>query len=166
MDKDIQIALISAGSAIVGAIIGAAGAWYAAIKTNQIQKQIASENAVDQRRAALEAMILKMNEMAVEHGTLERDDYCEQYPNVPGDKSNGKARYESYVCYVFNVIGAVWDFCGKEAAKTKAFIHVEELVRRHWRCWEADQDNLDMEPEFLAFIRSVKDDLIKRGKIK
>ena len=175
------------GSAIVGGIIGALGAWWGASSTNKIQKQIADSNSKLQRdiadsnlafqkklaedsanatrRALIEAMVLKLSEFAIAYPTLEKDAYCDAYPNCPGDP-NGKERYESYCVYVFNTLGAAFDFCGGDKKKMSEFIGVEELVRRHHRCWLADRDNLGHDEPFRQYIHGVIDDLKKRGEIK
>ena len=187
MDSQIQIGLIGAGSAILGGIIGAVGAWFAASSTNKIQKQIADsnaqlqrdiansnltfqrklaeDNAVGQRRTMIEAMVLKLTEFAITYPTLEKDAYCEAYPSCPGDP-NGKERYENYCVYVFNTLAAAFAFCGGDKKKINEFIGVEELVRRHHRCWLADRDNLGHDEPFRQYIHGVIDDLKKRGDIK
>ena len=176
MNKDVQLALISAGSAIVGAILGAAAAWWAARITNKAQQQIAQanldfqkklfeDNDRSQRRAAIEAMILKLSEFAMHYPTVEKDDFCSAYPKCPGD-ANGKERYENYCSYMFNTIGAVWDFCEKDAAKVKDMLHVEELIKRHWRCWDGDKGNLGYDDPFRAYIQSIIDDLKRRKEIQ
>jgi hypothetical protein len=165
MEKDVLFTLIGAASGILGAIIGAISGWFAGIRTNQIQKAIAEDNLRAQQLATLEAMFLKMNELAVVYPTLEKDKYCLAYPNLPGDE-NGKARYEAYVCYVFNVLEAYWEYCGRSPERIMEMIDVEELVQRHWRCWEADPANESTDPTFRSFIVAVKRDLQKRGKIQ
>jgi len=166
---ELVYALIAAGAGIVGAIlggvIGACAAWWAASSTNRIQKQIAQENEHAQRRAAIEAMILKLSEFAMAYPTVEKDDYCSAYPKCPGDP-NGKERYENYCTYVFNTVAAVWDFVGKDAAKVKEMLHVEELIKRHWRCWDGDKGNLGYDDAFRHYIHSLIDDLKRRGEIQ
>jgi hypothetical protein len=113
----------------------------------------------------LEAMILKLSEFAIKYPALERDAYCETYPKCPGDP-NGKERYESYCVYVFNTLGAIWDFCGGDKQKINEFVGAEELIRRHHRCWQADRDNLGHAEPFQQYIHSVIDDLKRRREIK
>lgn len=170
--KENQAAIIGAVAGLVGAAIGAFAAWKAANSTNRFQAQIAAENlafqkqlANDQRRAAVEAMILKLSEFAMEYPTLEKDAYCATYPNCPGDP-NGKERYENYCTYVFNAIRAVWEFAGRDPEKVKEILHVEEPIQRHWRYWHNDEGNLGYDDPFRAYIHSVIDDLKRRGKIQ
>src|SRR5688500_10793517 len=98
-DATLYGAAIGVGGVLLGAAIGGTFAWWAASRTNKAQQQIADsnrqhqqdlarENARSQRVAALEAMILKLSELAVIYPTLEKDEYCLKYPNV-GD-ANGK----------------------------------------------------------------------------
>ena len=118
-----------------------------------------------QRRATIEAMILKLSEFAITYPTVEKDDFCSAYPKCPGDP-NAKERYENYCAYLFNTIGAVWDFCGKDPLKVKEILHVEELIKRHWRCWDGDKGNYGYDDPFRLYVLSTIDDLKKRGEIR
>jgi hypothetical protein len=190
MDKEIQAAIIAAVSgvagAILGGIIGAVAAWWAASSTNRVQQQIADSNSKlqreiaeaslafqktlaednerTQRRTALEAMMLKLSEFAMQWPTVEKDDYCKSYPACTGDP-NGKERYENYCAYLFNTMNALFEFCGQDGTKVKEMFGVEEMVKRHWRCWDGDKGNLTYEQPFRAFIQSVIDDLKRRREI-
>jgi hypothetical protein len=177
--QEVEIAIISSAAgilgAVVGGVIGFAAAWWAASSTNKVQTQIAEGNvafqkqlAVDvarsQRREALETMILKLTEFAIEHPTFEKDSYCSAYPKCPGDE-NGRERYENYCTYVFNVVNAVWNFCDRDPQKVKEFLHVEELIKRHWRCWKKDDGNLGYEQDYLNYINVMIDELRRRKEI-
>lgn len=169
MEKEIIAALIGAGA---GAFI----AWWATSTTNKIQQQIADsnlqlqknlaeENSRAQRKASLEAMILKMSEFAMQWPTLEKEAYCSAYPKCPGDE-NGRERYENYCVYVFNVLGAVFEFCKGNKNEIAAFTSAEELILRHYRCWKADIYNLEHDEPFVQYVESVINDLRKKGKIQ
>jgi hypothetical protein len=106
-----------------------------------------------------------LTEFAIQYPTLEKDSFCDAYPNVPGDQ-NGKARYENYCVYVFNALAAVYGFCDGDLAKIRTRIVDKELIRRHHRCWLEDYDNLDHDPAFRQYVQSVIDDLKREGKIK
>jgi len=171
----------------LGGLIGAIAAWWAASSTNKVQQQIADSNsklqhdiaesnlafqkklaedsAHAQRRSAIEAMVLKLSEFAIQYPLLEKDDVCAAYPNIKGDE-RCKERYENYCVYVFNTLAAAFDFCGGDRKKISEFICAEELIRRHHLCWQADRDNLDHDESFQQYIHSVVDDLRKRGEIK
>lgn len=180
MDPTILGAIIGAVAGVAGSIFGAAigaiVAWRAASSTNVIQQQVAQgnldfqkklaeDNARAQRRATIEAMVLKLSEFAMMWPTVEKDDYCKSYPSCTGDP-NGKERYENYCTYLFNTMNALFEFCGEDGAKVKEMFGVEEMVKRHWRCWDGDKGNLSYEQPFRAFIQGVIDDLRRRGEIK
>lgn len=175
VDATIFGAIIGAVAGIAGAVIGAIVAWCAAISTNALQKSIAENNLTFQkelaasnerfhRRTSIEAMILKLSEYAMQWPTVEKDDYCKAYPGCPGD-SNGKERYENYCSYLFNTLNAIFDFCDQDAAKVKEMFGVEEMVKRHWRCWDGDKGNLSYDQKFRAYVHSVIDDLKRRKEI-
>jgi hypothetical protein len=176
VDTAIQGALIGAGAGLAGTVIGGIAAWWAASTTNklqarlvsdnaQLQKNLAEESERAQRAVAIEAMILKLSDFAIEYPTLEKDSYCQAYPACPGDP-NGKERYESYCVYVFNMLSATWDFCKGDAKKIASIVGAEELIRRHYRCWQADPDNLAHNEPFPQYVQSVINDLRKAGKIQ
>lgn len=176
VDPSIQGAMIGAGSGIAGALIGAAAAWWAASSSNRLQEHIAKSNAELQRKlaedneraqrwSAIEARILKLSEFAIQYPTLEKDSYCQAYPNCPGN-ANGKERYENYCVYVFNVLSSVFDYCEGDTEKVESLVVAEELVRRHYRCWRDDVDNLSHDEPFQQYVQSIINDLRKRGKIQ
>lgn len=193
MEKEIQAALIGLGGVLVGGLITwlitrttnalqrkivadnlavqqqAAAANLAlqqqiAADNANFQKQLAADAAKSQRLAVVEAMILKLSEFAIQYPIVEKDDYCASYPKCVGDP-NGKERYENYCAYLFNTIGAVFEFCDRDPAKVKDMFHVEEMVKRHWRCWDGDKENLGYDQPFRAYIQSVIDDLRRRKEI-
>ncbi len=108
-------------------------------------------------------MILKLSEFAIQYPTLEKDSYCQAYPTCPGDP-NGRERYENYCVYVFNMLSAVWDYCNGDAKKVASLVGAEELIRRHYRCWKADADNLSHDEPFQQYVQSTINELRKQGK--
>ncbi len=184
---EIQAAIIAAAAALIGAVVGAVAAWVAASSSNKIQQQIAASNAKLQkdiaesnlafqeklaedsvrmmRKASIETMVLKLSEFAMTYPTLEKDAFCEAYPDCPGDP-NAKERYENYCVYVFNTLATAFDFVGEDGKKLSEFIGAEELIRRHWRCWQGDRDNLNHDDKFRQYVHATIDELRKKGEIK
>src|SRR5260370_12794385 len=164
-----------AGAAI-GGIIGAIAGWRAASATNRIQKQIADDNvafqkklAADaaraQQRAFVDSMVLKMLEFLIAHPHLEKDDFCQKYPDVPGHE-NGRERYEAYCCFVFNMLMTAFKHFDQDSNKLREFIHLDEIIRCHYRWWQHDKDNLEYDEPFRRCIQDAIDKLRKEGKIQ
>lgn len=193
MEKEIQAALIGLGGVLVGGVItwlitkttnslqqriaadNLALQQQTAAANLDLQKQLAADNAKfqkqlaedtakAQRLAIVESMILKLSEFAIQYPTVEKDDYCAAYPKCVGDV-NGKERYENYCSYLFNTIGAVFEYCGNDPEKVKGMFHVEEMIKRHWRCWDGDKGNLGYDQPFRSYIQSIIDDLKRRREI-
>jgi hypothetical protein len=163
-EKDVQVAAIGFAGAILGAIIGGIGTYLGARSSNQVQERLAKENATLQRRAFLDGLILKMLEFLMDHPHLEKDDFCQKYPDLQCDK-NGKERYESFCCFVFNLLAMVFDHFEGDGDKIKKYIYVGEIVRKHHRWWQHDRDNLEYDKPFRQFIQSVLDEQREKREI-
>ncbi len=172
----IYAGIIGAAAAIVGGIVGAVAAWLAANSTNKIQKKIAEDNLAFQEKLAKEAvrtqqrtyidsMVLKMIEFLIQHPHLEKDDFCQKYPDVPGHE-NGKERYEAYCCFVFNMLQSAFNHFDQESNKLAEYIHLDEIIRCHYRWWLHDKENLEYDGPFRRCIQDVIDRLRKERKIQ
>jgi hypothetical protein len=121
--------------------------------TMKLQQDLAREAVRAQQSAHIQGLVLKMIEICIEHPHLEKKDFCHSYPNCSGHP-NGKERYESYCCFVFNVLMTIFKHFEQDAQKTRDYIHVEELVRLHYKWWFADKDNLEYDEPFRQFIQA------------
>lgn len=181
MDKVEILAAIIAGvagivGAILGGIIGAIAAWRAASSTNRIQKQIADYNVAFQKKLAadtahaqertfVDGMVLKMIELLIAHPHLEKDDFCQKYPDVPGHE-NGRERYEAYCCFVFNMLMTAFKHFDQDSKRLREYIHLDEIIRCHHRWWQHDKENLEYDDPFRRCIQDAIDKLRKEGKIQ
>lgn len=86
MDKDVQIALVGAVSALVGALIGGIAAWRAASSTNRIQRSIAERNADLQTQLA-EASLALQKQVAYSQVTTQKEIAAE----------NAKSQQRAYI---------------------------------------------------------------------
>lgn len=164
LDKEVQTAIIGAAAGLIGAIIGAVGAWFAASSTNRLQRQLAEDNARNQRQTHIDNLILKMLEFLMEHPHLEKDDFCQSYPTMAGHP-NGKERYEAYCIFVFNVLMQAFKHFDGDPKKLGDYIGLEEIVRCHHKWWLHDKENLGYDEPFRQCIQSVIDKLRKEGRI-
>jgi len=130
-----------------------------------LQKELAKENARMQQRAFLDATLLKMLEFLMQYPHLEKDDFCQSYPDVKGH-ANGKERYEAYCIFVFNLLMAAFKHFDQDAVKLGEYIGIEEIVRCHYKWWQHDRENLGYDDPFRHCIQAVIDKLRKEGKIK
>src|SRR3712207_2410016 len=85
-------------SAVVSAVVGAVVSWVVTRWTIRAQT-----------RTSIDAELNKCIELAMTYPHLERNSYCEQWPNVAD--GDDKDRYECYCCCVFNALEHVWRFC-------------------------------------------------------
>jgi hypothetical protein len=165
MEKEILAALIGLAGAVVGAAIAGTITFYSTRSTNKLQEQIAKENSRLQQRAFLDGMMLKMLEFLMEYPHLEKDDFCQKYPAVPGDQ-NAKERYECFCCFVFNYLMMAFNHFEKDGKKVREYIHIEETLRKHHKWWQHDKDNLYYDDPFRQFIQTIIDELRKKGEIQ
>ena len=130
-----------------------------------LQKDLATENARMQQRAFLDATLLKMLEFLMEYPHLEKDDFCQSYPDIKGH-ANGKERYEAYCIFVFNLLMTAFKHFDQDGAKLADYIGIEEIVRCHHKWWLHDRENLGYDDPFRQCIQAVIDKLRKEGKIQ
>ncbi len=144
-------AIISAAVSVLGAIV----AWVRAVQARQ-----------QQDRATLNSLMNKSIDLAMQYPHLERDSYCSAWPDDVPEDQDMKDRYESYCCFLFNMIEEAWHLAGKKPHKIASFVPIREHVQRHYRWWEADRQNLHgYEKAFVDYISSVINDLKKEGLI-
>ena len=176
MSQDIINNLITAGSGIVGALIGAAITYLSTRRSNNIQQQIAdaghelqrelakqSEKA--QNRATIDGLVIKMIELALTYPYLEKEEFCHAYPNGKGHP-HCKERYDNYCCFVFNTLMSIFKHFGEEGKMVGEYIHIEEIMALHYQWWNRDKQNLEYDEPFRQYIQSVIDQLRKKGVIK
>jgi hypothetical protein len=157
--------LIGAAIGLGGALIGALFAWLAARSTNRAQEKIAQENARAQQRAFIDSLVIKMIEISMEYPYLEREEFCNTYPNCSGHP-HSKERYENFCIFVFNLLMMIYRHFEGDRKRIGEYIHVEELVRLHCTWWLADRENLEYDEPFRQYIHAVVDKLKREGKIK
>jgi len=165
LDKEIQAAVIGAVAGIGGALVGGIAAWFAARSTNRIQQKLAEDAIKAHRLAFIDSLVLKLSEFRMEHPHLEKDEFCQSYPNVPGNP-NGKERYEAYCCFVFNMLMMAFKHFSESGDKLADYIGIEEIIRCHHKWWLHDKDNLGYDEPFRQCIQTVIDRLRKAEKIK
>ena len=119
-------------------LIGAIGGWISG--TVKVRGQ---------RRVAIDGLVLKLIELAMEYPYLERDSYCAAWKQ-DGEDSDERARYENYCCLVFNTIENAWELNWHlswnkylQHNSIRRILQVEELICRHHQWWEGDADNID-----------------------
>ena len=167
-------AAIGVGGTVLGAVVGGAFAWWAANRTNavqqviatgnmKLQQELAAENARSQQRAYLDALVLKMIEIIIEHPHLEKDSFCQSYPNIINP--DAKERYEAYCCFVFNTLMAAFSHFGQDGQKLTEYLHVDEIIKKHHIWWLLDIENQAYDRPFRQYIQIVIDRLKKAREI-
>jgi len=151
---------------VIGAVIAGVITWLCTRSTNKMQERIAVENARLQQRAFIDSMVLKMLDILIEHPHLEKDSFCQSYPNLPTPNADAKERYESFCCFVFNLLMMAFNHFNKDPKKLGDYIGMEEILRKHHAWWIHDRDNLGYDEPFRQCIQSVIDKLRKDGVIK
>lgn len=129
-----------------------------------LQRELATDTARAQQRALIDSMLLKMLEFLIEHPHLEKPEFCQKYPDVPGG-ANARERYEAYCVFVFNLLMTAFRHFDGDPSKLGAYIGLEEIVRCHYRWWQLDKENLWYDEPFRRCIQSVIDKLRREGKI-
>lgn len=152
MPYEIEAAIIGALSALVGAGIGGFIAWKATSSTNRLQ-----------RLTFVDASLLRIAEIAIEYPYLDNDTFCADYPDISDKES--KERYENFCVIVFNTMNVAFDVCKGEHSEILKIFPIEEMIRRHYRWWQSDRDNLQYDVPFRRYIQTTIDDLMRRRVI-
>lgn len=66
---------------------------------------------------------------------------------------------------MFNTLSLAYDICHGDHGEIVKIVPIEEMVRRHYRWWQADRDNLQYDNEFRRYIQDRIDNLIARRVI-
>jgi hypothetical protein len=141
---------------IIGASISIAGGIWSMVN--------ASRSKRDQDRTTVQAMMNKTIELAMQYPHLERDDYCNSWPNPQGavgtpPYQDDRDRYDNYCCFVFNMIHTAWVLAGKKPCKIEEMLSFREYVLRHRCWWEKEDGNVHFyEQEFRNFINTIIDE--------
>lgn len=94
----------------------------------------------DQRE--LRADIRKMIELAMAYPHVEDAGYMAAWKNGSSQNKDDLI-YDSYCCYVFNLLERIWKFCGGNQEKMQNILHVEEIIKGHKKWWYAERENVD-----------------------
>lgn len=165
MSGEVAIALIGVVGTLAGGAMGAAGAWLAANRTNQVTERVSKENARFQDRNSIDGLLFKMIELSMQYPSLEKEEYCQAYPNCTGHP-NGKERYESFCIFAFNLLERIYNHFDGDPTKIGEYIHLEEMVRLHCKWWLHDKDNLSYSQPFRTYVQSVIDKLRVEGRLQ
>jgi hypothetical protein len=92
------------------------------------------------RRRHLSDQLIKLIELSITYPTLENQKRCEQWPNYAGTEDD-LIRYDSYCCFVFNLMEEIQEFCGGNRQKMRELFHAEEMIWRHRKWWAAEVEN-------------------------
>jgi hypothetical protein len=142
-------------------VIGAVGGWISG--TLKVRGQ---------RRVAIDGLVQKIIELSMEYPYLERNSYCAAWTKDAADDDD-RARYENYCCLVFNTLENAWELCWpwfwskeKRHKKIRNIFHVDELICRHHRWWDGDNDNIDGYADgFREYVRFVIDKCRRENRI-
>lgn len=149
---------------IIGAVVSIGGGIWSMMSARRAKQ--------DQNRSAVQSMINKAIELAIEYPHLERDAYCGAWPDPPGDKTaqpyeDAKDRYDNYCCFIFNMIHTAWVLAKGKPEKIDEMLTFREYVMRHCCWWIKEDGNLHFyEQEFRTFIQGIIDDLKRKGQCK
>lgn len=104
----------------------------------------------DQRE--IRADIRKMIEMAMAYPHVEDESYMVAWKNG-SSRSKDDLIYDSYCCFVFNLLERIWKFCGGNKKKMQIVLHVEEIIKGHKKWWYAERENAGgYDKEFIQFV--------------
>lgn len=140
----------------VGAGVSVAGGIWSAVNAIRSKRE--------QNRSAVQGMINKAIELAMQYPHLERDAYCTAWPDPQGAVGtqpylDDKDRYDNYCCFIFNMIHTAWVLAGKNPHKIDEMLSFREYILRHRCWWEKEDGNVHFyEQEYRNFINSVIDD--------
>jgi len=149
---------------ILSAVIAAIVALIVSIRTTTIQ-----------RRLMLDSMKNKALELAMQYPHLERDDYGNAWPNPPGEPNSkeyadDKERYDSYCCFVFNMISAGWRSTGKmpwNKIDVDDELAFKEYILQHQCYWKNASKNVHYYTQaFRNYVNGVIDDDTRKGVCK
>src|SRR5262245_23445408 len=98
--------------------------------------------ARNQEKTQLQALIDKMIDIALEYPYVERQSFCDKYPNgTVDDDIYAIDRYENYCVFVFNALTRIAAFCNYDMDEVRRFIAIEELLVLHHTWWKHDHSN-------------------------
>lgn len=97
----------------------------------------------------------KIIDISMQYPVVESEAMYANWPNPPSPLDD-KSRYADYCCFIFNVMSGIHRHCRGDRTKVRRFLHVEELITRHYRWWENDPENeRAYEKGFRDFVTSV-----------
>ncbi len=102
--------------------------------------------------------------MTMQYPVVEFESTCSKWPNADLSEED-RVRYENYCCFVFNLIGAVWNHCKRSPQCARNMLHIDELIWKHRVWWNADPENAKAyECEFNKFVKQVIEAQEREGK--
>lgn len=155
-------AILSVGSTLIGAILGAFGAWWAAKESVASQQKTAKKDIEERSLSAINSTMLRICELGIKYPYFESRQFCASFTN---DDKDDSIRYINYCCVVFNAINMAWQHSKKFGGNVSDIIGVKELVLRHNVWWKSDLDNFQYEWEFIQYINGLIDNSKKDGSV-
>lgn len=144
-------------SGVADFVIAIVGAFLSGAISAVVAYFVAKATNSDGTEKSLHLMIDKMIDISIAYPYVESDHYCQKW-SMPQDGAYVEMsdRYESYCCFVFNLLERVWKYCGADENKMKGFIYYEEVIVRHKRWWRVDRTNRSgYEGGFVKFVDAV-----------
>ncbi|MEA4838586.1 MAG: hypothetical protein VB101_09905 [Rhodospirillaceae bacterium] len=163
MDSTIASAIFGAASSLIGAALGAFGAWWAAKESTASQRKTAEKDLEERKLSAINSMMLRICELGIQYPYFEDQEFCSSFRNRCGDE---RIRYINYCCIIFNTINMAWHFCKNSGNKVSDIIGIDEFLSKHHVWWESDLDNFQYEWDFIQYIKNLIEELKKKNRIQ
>ena len=118
--------LVSARSLLQSSLVAAAIAAVVSLLVSWRTLRAAERNR-------LHAQIDRLVELSIEYPVMENDAFCRAWTQE--DCSGDAMRYDSYCCFVFNVLESLWRFHHGSEPSIQDMFDAKEMIERHRRWW-------------------------------